>query len=149
MEIVMEKNQGNSVPRIHLALNTNHFQESLEFYEALLGVRPSKIKPGYAKFEPDTPALNLTLNETRKVTGNRINHLGIQVHTKAAVSQQRERLTALGFNTLVEEGTTCCYALQDKVWARDPDGNAWETFIVLEDSDLERVDLPEKKTACC
>jgi len=145
----MEKNQGNSVSRIHLALNTNHFQESLEFYEALLGVKPSKVKPGYAKFEPDTPALNLTLNETRKVTGNRINHLGIQVHTKAAVLQQRERLTALGFNTLVEEGTTCCYALQDKVWARDPDGNAWETFIVLEDSDLERVDVPEKKTACC
>jgi len=145
----MEKNQGNSGPRIHLALNTSHFQESLEFYEALLGVRPSKIKPGYAKFEPDTPALNLTLNEARKVAGNRINHLGIQVHTKAAVSQQRERLTALGFNTLVEEGTTCCYALQDKVWARDPDGNAWETFIVLEDSDLERVEMPEKKTACC
>jgi len=145
----MEKNQGNSGPRIHLALNTSHFQESLEFYEALLGVKPSKIKPGYAKFEPDTPALNLTLNETRKVAGNRINHLGIQVHTKAAVSQQRARLTALGFNTLVEEGTTCCYALQDKVWARDPDGNAWETFIVLEDSDLERVEIPEKKTACC
>jgi catechol 2,3-dioxygenase-like lactoylglutathione lyase family enzyme len=145
----MEKNQDNSGPRIHLALNTCHFQESLEFYEALLGVKPSKIKPGYAKFEPDTPTLNLTLNETRKVAGNRINHLGIQVHTKAAVSQQRERLTALGFNTLVEEGTTCCYALQDKVWARDPDGNAWETFIVLEDSDLERVEVPEKKTACC
>ena len=139
----------NRVQRIHLALNTQHFQESLKFYEALLGVKPSKLKPGYAKFEPDTPALNLTLNETREVTGNRISHLGIQVQTKADVARQQNRLKTLGLNTMVEEGTTCCYAAQDKVWVRDPDGNAWETFIVLEDSDLEHIETPAKKTACC
>ncbi len=27
-----------------------------------------------------------------------------------------------------------CYALQDKTWVRDPDGNEWEAFVVLEDN---------------
>jgi len=145
----METKEGKLEQRIHLALNTQHFRESIEFYKALLGVEPTKLKPGYAKFEPETPALNLTLNETRQVAGNHINHLGIQVRTKADVVRQKKRLKTLGLDTLVEEGTTCCYALQDKVWTTDPDGNAWETFLVIEDSDPERVEIQEKKTACC
>jgi hypothetical protein len=41
--------------------------------------------------------------------------------------------------------TTCCYAVQDKTWVNDPDGNAWEAFVVLEDQ------LPEtpENTSCC
>ena len=145
----METTKGNLVQRIHLALNTQHFPESIEFYKALLGVEPSKLKPGYAKFEPETPALNLTLNETEQVAGNRINHLGIQVGTKEDVARQQKRLNMLGFKTTVEEGTTCCYAVQDKVWVQDPDVNAWETFVVFEDSNLERIERPAKKAACC
>jgi len=145
----MEKSGNDHVQRIHLALNTQHFRESIEFYEALLGVKPSKLKPGYAKFESDSPALNLTLNESREVSGNRLNHLGIQVQTRAAVSRQQARLKKLGFRTMVEDGTTCCYAVQDKVWARDPDGNAWETFVVLEDSNPEPVESPAATSACC
>jgi hypothetical protein len=30
--------------------------------------------------------------------------------------------------------TNCCYATQDKTWVRDPDGNEWEVFVVLEDN---------------
>jgi hypothetical protein len=30
--------------------------------------------------------------------------------------------------------TNCCYALQDKTWVHDPDGNEWEVFVVLEDN---------------
>ena len=30
--------------------------------------------------------------------------------------------------------TTCCYAVQDKAWVNDPDGNEWEVFVVLEDN---------------
>ena len=41
--------------RLHLALNTNHFEDSIEFYEALFNTQPSKIKPGYAKFELINP----------------------------------------------------------------------------------------------
>ena len=40
------------------------------------------------------------------------------------------RMTSAGFGTESEEGVTCCYAVQDKVWAIDPDGHRWEVFVV-------------------
>ncbi len=46
---------------------------------------------------------------------------------------------AEGLPTSVEEQTTCCYALQDKVWVDDPDGVPWEVYTML-------ADAPE--TAC-
>ncbi len=133
--------------RLHLALNTKHFEESIEFYEALFNVEPSKIKSGYAKFEVKTPPLNLTLNLAEKVTGNQINHLGIEVKVAGAVNQQNERLKMLGMETIPEESTVCCYANQDKVWVTDPDGNSWETFVVFNDS--EERDGSERSTVCC
>jgi hypothetical protein len=39
-----------------------------------------------------------------------------------------------GLLTRDEMQTNCCYALQDKTWVRDPDGNEWEVFVVLEDN---------------
>ena len=145
----MGKGQDNTLLRVHVALNTSHFQESLEFYEALLGTKPSKLKPGYAKFEPHTPALNLTLNAATGVGGNQINHFGIEVHSSHDVWRQKDRFQALGLKTLTEEATTCCYALQDKVWIQDPDGNSWEVFFVLDDSPPERVEAPATTSACC
>lgn len=35
----------------------------------------------------------------------------------------------------MEDGTTCCYALQDKVWATGPGGERWEVYTVLADAD--------------
>lgn len=145
----MNQARHSQIPRIHLALNTQHLQESIEFYEALFGIKPSKLKPGYAKFETDHPALNLTLNEAAEVGGNRINHLGIQLHSTPDVWQQKDRLRSLGLDTMVENATECCYALQDKVWTQDPDGNAWEVFVVLEDSPPERDQAPVTATANC
>ena len=45
-----------------------------------------------------------------------------------------------------EKREACCYALQDKFWLSDPDGNRWEIYTVLED--LESV-APEAQSACC
>jgi hypothetical protein len=53
----------------------------------------------------------------------------------------RERWTEAGLLTRDEMQTNCCYALQDKTWVRDPDGNEWEVFVVLEDN------LPETAAA--
>ena len=92
------------------------------------------------------PPLNLTLNETTQVTGNSLNHLGIEVRLSSDVRDQADRLKQLGLDTLLEETTTCCYAIQDKVWVKDPDGNAWETFVVLQDTE-EKYD-PNKRAAC-
>jgi hypothetical protein len=146
MELLMKKSfEGTS--RLHMALNTTHFVESIEFYEALFNVEPSKVKPGYAKFEVNTPPLNLTLNLAEEVIGNQINHLGIEVKVAGDVNQQNKRLKMLGMETVSEKSTVCCYANQDKVWVTDPDGNSWETFVVFNDSE-DRDDL-EPSTVCC
>ena len=133
--------------RLHLALNTKHFQKSIKFYEALFNREPSKIKPGYAKFEVQNPPLNFTLNSADEVAGNQINHLGVEVKVTGDVSKQNERLKLLGMETISEESTVCCYANQDKVWVTDPDGNSWETFVVLNDSE-ERVSGEPSKVCC-
>lgn len=132
---------------MHLALNTRHFGKSVGFYEILFNVKPSKIKPGYAKFEVQNPHLNLTLNEAKQVKGNSLNHLGIEVKNEGTVLQQNERLKKLGLKTLFNESTNCCYALQDKVWVKDPDGNSWETFVVLGDTDDKGGS--KESVACC
>jgi hypothetical protein len=36
--------------------------------------------------------------------------------------------------TDVEDGVSCCYAVQDKVWVSDPDGARWEVYTVLGDA---------------
>lgn len=133
--------------RIHLALNTKFLDQSIEFYKALFNIEPSKTKPGYAKFEVNNPPLNLTLNYSKEVTGNRLNHLGIEVKVERDVHEQNVRLKKMGMETLPEKSTVCCYALQDKVWVKDPDGNAWETFFVFSDS--EEKDNYGSSTVCC
>ena len=133
--------------RLHLALNTRYFDKSVEFYKALFNTEPSKIKPGYAKFEVENPPVNLTLNEADQVSGNQINHLGIEIKTERGVKNQSERFKTLGLEPRVEDNTTCCYAIQDKVWVTDPDGNDWETFVVLEDSNL--MHGQDSNSTCC
>jgi hypothetical protein len=51
-----------------------------------------------------------------------------------AVAAAWSRFKAAGLKTLTEENTECCYALQDKVWVEDPDGNSWEVFVVKGDA---------------
>lgn len=129
--------------KTHLALNTAHFQTSVDFYRAFFGQDPVKLKPGYAKFDIENPGLNLTLNEntaTETTAGpeggeqgariGALNHLGIQVDSTEVVREAADRLKAAGMATFEENDTDCCYALQDKVWVRDPDGNGWEVFVV-------------------
>lgn len=133
--------------RVHVALNTCHFEDAVAFYSALLNTNPSKLKAGYAKFEVNNPPVNLTLNEAGNVEGNQINHLGIEVKAERDVDLQSERLKKLGLEVMTEERTTCCYAVQDKVWVTDPDGNSWETFVVLEDAEEKYGDA--RFAACC
>lgn len=133
--------------RLHLALNTSRFEEAVDFYKALFDLERIKLKPGYAKFEVNDPPINFTLNESTQVSGNRINHLGVEPRSTEHVKLESGRLAKLGLETQVEEGATCCYSKQDKVWVTDPDGNAWETFVVLEDSDLKND--PKRDSTCC
>ncbi len=47
------------------------------------------------------------------------------------------RLGNEGMSTDVEEHTTCCFAVQDKVWVDGPDSSRWEIYTVLDDAPLD------------
>ena len=80
--------------KVHVALNTPRFDESVRFYRTFLGLEPVKLKPGYAKFDVAEPGLNLTLNASSDTGPGALNHLGIQVQSTAAVREAAERLKA-------------------------------------------------------
>jgi len=131
----------------HLALTVTDVERSVPFYRALLGAEPAKLRPGYAKFEPDAPEIVLTLIEGERGDGlGAFNHGGIKVTSTDAVLSARLRLQEAGLATFDEMDTECCYARQDKIWVHDPDGIPWEVFTVLEDSEQHR---PPATTACC
>jgi len=134
--------------RIHFGLYVSDIEKSIRFYSNLFKCEPAKVKEDYAKFELDDPSINLALSQTSKQIGadSRVNHFGIQLKSTAAVQSETERFKELGWITEVEEQRTCCYAVQDKVWLTDPDGNKWELFVVTH-YDSEKRD--DKDTACC
>jgi|SRR5687767_985862 catechol 2,3-dioxygenase-like lactoylglutathione lyase family enzyme len=120
--------------KAHLALNVHNVERSIEFYKKMLGIDPSKVRTGYAKFDVQNPPLNLTLNEHQFNERGALSHLGIQVAGTDDVLTVRQRWADAGLLTRDEMQTNCCYALQDKAWVRDPDGNEWEVFVVLQDN---------------
>ena len=125
-----------AVLRPHLALTVTDVARSIPFYEALLGSAPAKVRADYAKFEVTDPALNLTLNRgDRGDVLGAFNHAGIQVESTDDVLAARLRLQKAGLATFDEMDTTCCYAKQDKIWVRDPDGTPWEVFATHEDTE--------------
>jgi len=124
--------------RVQLAINVTDLDEAIGFYSKLFGVEPAKVRPGYANFAVDDPALKLVLIEAAE--GGTLNHLGVEVSSTAEVADASRRLGGQGLPTLREQGA-CCYAEQDKVWVTDPDGARWEVYTVL-------ADAPQVR-ACC
>ncbi len=137
--------------KAHLAINVRNVEQSIEFYRQMFGIEPSKVRTGYAKFDVINPPLNFTLNQVAFGERGALSHLGIQVASTDDVLAMRDTWIERGLLPRDEMQTDCCYALQDKAWVHDPDGNEWEVFTVIEDN------LPESafKTAgagegvCC
>jgi len=120
--------------KAHLAINVKDIEQGIEFYKKLFGIEPSKVRTGYAKFNVENPPLNFTLNQVAFGERGALSHLGLQVASTDDVLATRDRWINTGLLTRDEMQTSCCYALQDKTWVRDPDGNEWEVFVVLEDN---------------
>jgi catechol 2,3-dioxygenase-like lactoylglutathione lyase family enzyme len=134
------------VLKAHISINVRNVERSIDFYRRMLGIEPSKVRSGYAKFDVQNPPLNLALNEVPSLAAaGALSHLGLQVGSTGGVLAIRQRWSDAGLVTRDEMRTDCCYATQDKTWVHDPDGNEWEAFVVLQDN------LPEtaKASSCC
>jgi catechol 2,3-dioxygenase-like lactoylglutathione lyase family enzyme len=129
------------VSRVQLALNVSDIEAAVDFYAKLFGTAPAKRQPGYANFAIADPPLKLVLIENPAARGGGVegalNHLGVEVTTPREVQAAIGRLSGEGLPTEVQEGTTCCFAVQDKVWTNDPDGAPWEYYAVLADAPAE------------
>jgi catechol 2,3-dioxygenase-like lactoylglutathione lyase family enzyme len=128
----------------HVSLNVANVDASVAFYEKAFGVAATKRRPGYAKFDLMEPSLNLSMTESPR-TGVNASHFGVQVASSDDVAEAKRRFDAAGLPSFSEEDTACCYAVQDKVWIEDPDGNSWEVFVVKGDAAVMRED----STTCC
>ncbi|GAA5185796.1 ArsI/CadI family heavy metal resistance metalloenzyme [Rugosimonospora acidiphila] len=132
--------------RVQLALRVPDLEGSVEFYSKLFGVEATKRRPGYANFAIEQPPLKLVLLEGESNQPTVMDHLGIEVFTEEEVNDAAGRLTESGLVTLAEDNTTCCYALQDKVWVHGPGNEPWEVYVVKGDADnlTKAADSP-----CC
>ena len=151
--------------RIQLALNVDDLDASIAFYSRLFDTEPAKVKPGYANFAIAEPPLKLVLIENPGQGGS-VNHLGVEVADTDTVDSTQTRLAAAGLASIDERAQTCCYAKQDKFWVEGtPNGEQWEVYTVLEDSETfagseqaeagccggtaEDLDLQPTASACC
>ena len=120
--------------RVQLALRVPDLQASIGFYTKLFGTAPAKQRPGYANFAVAEPPLKLVLLEGEPGDATFLDHLGVEVETAGQVGAAAQRLAGEGLATAVQENTTCCYALQDKVWVHGPGHEPWEVYVVKADA---------------
>ena len=134
--------------RVQLALNVSNLGEAIAFYSKLFGCSPAKVREGYANFAITEPPLKLVLIES-STEGGTLNHLGVEVESTDMVHEAIGRLQSQGMDTLVEENTTCCFAVQDKVWVDGPDSEKWEIYTVLADAPVMKISVSSNDAPCC
>jgi catechol 2,3-dioxygenase-like lactoylglutathione lyase family enzyme len=136
--------------RVQLALNVADLDQAVAFYSKLFGTGPAKVRPGYANFAVPDPPLKLVLIEGATEAPGSLNHLGVEVASTEEVMAAKERLAAAGLPTTLEEPTTCCYAVQDKVWVHGgPGGEPWEFYAVIADSATPGGPPGPETASCC
>ncbi|WP_020118384.1 ArsI/CadI family heavy metal resistance metalloenzyme [Streptomyces canus] len=134
--------------RVQLALRVADLEGSIAFYSKLFGTEPAKRREGYANFAVTEPPLKLVLIEGESGEETRLDHLGVEVAGTEDVNAATTRLKEAGLATFEENDTSCCYALQDKVWVHGPGKEPWEVYVVKADADtLEKADA--SSDACC
>ncbi len=129
--------------RVQLALNVGDLDASIEFYTKLFNTPPAKVRENYANFAIAEPPLKLVLIAGAGEPGT-LNHVGVEVATTDEVAAAAARMQAEGTSCDVQESTTCCFALQDKVWVSGPE-IPWEIYTVLADAE---VMLPPESSCC-
>ncbi|MGB8518723.1 MAG: ArsI/CadI family heavy metal resistance metalloenzyme [Candidatus Tumulicola sp.] len=121
--------------KTHLSFVTSKLAESVDFYSALFGEKPSKVLSDYALFITEEPGLELTLEASSSTPQASGDHYGVFVESVDDVERAITRLQRAGLVSAIEREETCCYANQTKVWATDPMGRRWEIYTVHEDTE--------------
>ncbi|WP_116201929.1 ArsI/CadI family heavy metal resistance metalloenzyme [Amycolatopsis circi] len=134
--------------RVQLALRVGDLAGSIDFYSKLFGTEPAKLRPGYANFAVAEPTLKLVLLEGEPGQDTVLDHLGVEVESTEDVNAASKRLTGEGLETLTEDNTTCCYAVQDKVWVHGPGQEPWEVYTVKADSPTFDSAAPNPESCC-
>ncbi|MFE4449934.1 ArsI/CadI family heavy metal resistance metalloenzyme [Streptomyces sp. NPDC056796] len=135
--------------RAQLALNVADLEASVAFYSRLFGVEPAKRRPGYANFAITDPPLKLVLIEGEPGQETRLDHLGVEVGSTDEVTAATARLRDAGLAAFEENDTSCCYALQDKVWVHGPGREPWEVYVVKADAGQMGGSPALERDACC
>ncbi len=130
--------------RPHISLNVKDVERSVKFYKSLFGIDPQKQTGNYAKFDLQKPALNFSMQSSHEPS--RVSHLGIEVTSPEELKDWETRPEKAGLLGVPEKQSTCCFARQDKIWFKDPDGNAWEIFYVFEQLPVTQSG---EKSSCC
>ncbi|WP_431964184.1 ArsI/CadI family heavy metal resistance metalloenzyme [Actinacidiphila sp. bgisy160] len=131
--------------RLQLALRVPDLDAAVAFYSKLFAAEPAKLRDGYANFAIAEPPLKLVLFQGEPGEDTRMDHLGVEVASTDEVTAATTRLFQAGLATFEENDTTCCYALQDKVWVHGPGKEPWEVYVVKADTG----DLTQQPAGTC
>ena len=137
-------------PKMHVSLYVKNIKETQKFYSSFFGIEASKVEDKYCKFILEEPALIISFIENENKVQPYFGHLGFQVNSVEELKSRLEKAKAMNLVELEEEQTSCCYALQDKFWVKDPDGIAWEVYYFHEDVKFNdpHYDLKDESTCC-
>ena len=137
--------------RTHLSLPVTDLDASVAFYTALFGAPPDKTRPGFARFTPDIAPLALSLQggQTPTPDPSPFAHFGLRLAAPTDLAVAGDRLRAAGLLASTETGSTCCFAVQDKHWAVDPDGRPWELYVLLDDDARATPETTAPAEGCC
>ena len=135
--------------RLHVHISVDDLERSIGFYATLLGAEPTVLKDDYAKWRLDDPAVNFAISDRGRADSG-IEHLGIEADSRDNLDLITGRLKAAQEKTFDQVATTCCYAVSDKSWVKDPSGVRWETFFTYQDTtsygaDASSADITTEK----
>lgn len=135
---------------MHVSLYVSDLAQTVNFYTSFFGRPADKVKPAYAKYILDEPALIISFVENRERVAANFGHLGFQVATEEALEQRLADAKTKRMEVREEMGTNCCYATQDKFWVNDPDGHQWEVYFFHQDAEFNDPHYQvEDASACC
>jgi catechol 2,3-dioxygenase-like lactoylglutathione lyase family enzyme len=132
--------------RLHIHVGVKDLAKSVQFYSTLFGTKPSKEKPGYAKWMLEDPRINFAISTLTQTEG--VDHLGIQVDEPQELEEITARLKKADLGVHDEGETTCCYARSNKAWVSDPAGVAWEAYQTMADVEVFK-EAAHDDAACC